>query len=248
MGIVRWTAKGLKITGEILDSENVEKWLESQARKLLEDKAKQLPAKWFAGQVRARRWLRKEVAQAIDGSPAFRAALEESLAKLPELLLEIALKISSAKPPKIVADNSRYALVVCPRGLVRQLYCIRVVDSLKNAATLSRFTGLPEMFLARCAQLSEDSYFLDKKRLPTLEKRGAIADIDDDYPWKLFDENGHYYVGVTRYSSDALSDKKAKQNFDSFIENNLEPLKITIGALSVPEIEDSRGKIMALFP
>ena len=55
MGAVRWTGKGLKLIGELLEAKDVEGWIEEKGREFIEKKLAQLPVKWLAGRTRAKR-------------------------------------------------------------------------------------------------------------------------------------------------------------------------------------------------
>lgn len=245
MGVIRWTAKGLKLTGEILDSENVEKWMENKARSLVESKLKQLPAKWLAGESRARRALRKEVQATVDASPTFRAALEEAMGKLPEILFSAARQIQSASIANILVTDYTFFLVVCPRGIVRQLYSNHLVSALKDSAALQQYVGLPGMFLEKIAGDSEDAYFSDKKRDSDLGKAGAVIDTDPEFRWGISDEDGHYYVAGTRYQE--LLNKETSKRFGEFASKNLGSLKIKIGKLSAQDVTNIQTQLKAIF-
>lgn len=250
MGVIRWTAKGLKLTGEILDSDNVEKWITDKGKQLLKGYLEQLPAKWCAGQARARRWLRKDIEQSLGASAPFRAALEESLAQLPRILLATAHKISSSNLSNLVQTDSleRTYIVTCPRGLVRRLYTEHVVSSLKDSAALAKYTGLQEMFLKSAAITSEDSYFSDKRRPPELGQRGEVVDTDSEFPWNFSQRNGHYYVGMTGpLTTGNLTDRDTLKGFRTFCSNNLEAMKIRMGKLTSQDIERLRTQLNSAF-
>jgi hypothetical protein len=249
MGVIRWTAKGLKLTGELLDSDNVEAWIETKGKQLLEQKLKQLPAKWFAGQLRARRWLQKDLQESVEASPAFQSALEETLSQLPTILLTTAQKLSNSASSQLsVKTGLDFYIVVCPRGVVRRSYSEHVVSSLKDAASLARYTGFPEMFLEGAASTSEESYFSDKKRPPELGQRGKVLDTDGEFPWGLLQQNGHYYVGMTsNLSSTNLSDKQTSKRFDEFCSKNLDLLKIRVGKLTSQDVDQLRTQLQSLF-
>lgn len=249
MAMIRWTGKGLKILGEILDSDSVENWMKNQGKKSLEDKLKSIPSKWFAGQARAERGLRKDIEESLGGSGAFRAALKATLEKLPTVLLVIANEIVKANVSDLmISDNlQRNYIVACPRGLVTHLYTQHVLACLKDAAGLQEYTGLREVLLTRAAVTSEESYFSSKGGgSPSLGQRGETLDTDEDYPWNIGRRNGHYYVGLTGISR-GLGDKPTMKEFRAFCSDNLEQIKVQIGKLTSKEIEGLRNELSRIF-
>ena len=249
MGVIRWTAKGLKIVGEILDSDNVEKWIKNQGQEFLKKKLIDMPGKWFAGQARAEHGLRKEIEESLGGSEAFRAALSATLEQLPTVLLVIANEIVKANISDLmISDNlQRNCIVVCPRGLVTHLYMQHVLSSLKDAAGLHKYTGLRDVLLNQAAVASEESFFSKKGGSPRLGQRGEILATDRDYPWSFLQRNGHYYVGLTGQLSKGLTDKPTAKEFRAFCSDNLGAIKVRIGKLTLQDIERLSNELSRTF-
>src|SRR5258705_8506355 len=91
MGMIRWTAKGMKLAGDMLDSDDVEKWLLSKGQALVEQKLTRLPANWLAGKTRAKRQLRAEILGELNKNEILRNGVEAKLAELP-LVIEKAAR------------------------------------------------------------------------------------------------------------------------------------------------------------
>jgi len=69
MPAIRWTGKGLKLIGGLLDTETFEAWAEAQGRQFIEDKVKTLTLKQLAGTTRAKRAVRSNASAAINSEP-----------------------------------------------------------------------------------------------------------------------------------------------------------------------------------
>jgi hypothetical protein len=246
MGAIRLTAKVLKLTGEVLDSDNFERWLLGKGGALFDRKLKDTSAKWFAGESRARRKVRNEIMRDID-SPEFMAALDEQLNQLPKLLRECAARIFSSTVNELFTGEStsyRNVLVVCPRSVIVRIYADQVVESLKNSAALEKYSGLAEVLLERVAGDFEKSYFLDDGRSAELGKNAKVVTTGTGTAWGLGPENGHYYVGIT---ANNLSNREERKKFDKFCNESVAVLKPKIGRLTPEQMDKVRNGLRAIF-
>lgn len=240
MGAVRWTGKGLKLIGQILEAEEVERWLEGKGRELVEEKLKEISVKWLAGRRRAKSKAAAEVRSTVENAETFMASLESSLASLPSAVLNVAGHLQKNGPETLVSsDFSRY-LTVCPRGLVREHYIRSVVKELKDSAELSRYEGLPERFLRRVAGESEEAFFrsvAQGSREPLPGNDSLILGVDDDFGWRVEGINGHYYVGKRSMYGTDLREKGQRKELEEELEPELAKMKVKLGKLTKEELE-----------
>jgi len=216
MGIIRWTAKGMKLAGDILDSDDVEKWVISKGQALVERKLTGLPVKLIAGQYRAKRQVRADILGEVNGNEILRSAIETNLAALPSLIEKTAREVGGTGPSAACERKSNFVLTLCPRELVVKRYTKYVVDSLKDSALLLKYEQLPEQFLAKSARLSEESYFAERSR-PDIGPRCRVVGTEPDFEWQLGETNGHYYIGYLYSGGDDLNVKAKAKEFDAFV-------------------------------
>ena len=55
MGVIRWTGKRLKLVGQLLEADEVERWFEDKLKDLAEQMFQDTSVKWFRGRARARK-------------------------------------------------------------------------------------------------------------------------------------------------------------------------------------------------
>lgn len=240
MGAVRWTGKGLKLIGQLLEAEEVERWLEDKGRELVEEKLKEISVKWLAGKRRAKSRAAAEVRSTVENAETFMASLESSLARLPSAILNVASHLQKNGPKTLVSsDYSRY-LTVCPRGLVREHYIRGIVNELKDSAELSRYEGLPERFLRRVAGESEEAFFRSVAQgssEPLPGNDSLILGIDDDFGWGVEGINGHYYVGKHSIFGADLREKRQRKELQEKLDPELAKIKVRLGKLTKEELD-----------
>jgi len=241
MGVVRWTAKGLKIIGQLLEAKEIEDWLEEKGKEFIETKLKEIPVKWIAGKTRAKNKIISEIHESVKNSETFQTSLEISLGKLPNALLDVAYHLRNNKFKSLCINISyKKDLIICPRGLVLEHFAKNVVDELKDSAELSRYVGLPERFLYNIAMQTENSFFihLTKGNQELLSGNNIAIGVDDNYGWNYSGIKGHYYAGSCEAYGTDFSDRKQKKEFVNEAELLLKKIKSKLGKLSKKEIED----------
>lgn len=240
MGAVRWTGKGLKLLGQILEAEEIEAWLEEKGRAFVEDTLTKLPVKWLGGRYRAKRRVVRDLRSSVEQSDTLRSSLQASLGRLPAALQNVAAHLRDKGPDQLGWKDFNHHLVVCPRGLVRQHYTRLVVQDLKDSVELARYEGLPDRFLVRMARQSEDSFFAEAASgsQRVLASAWIVMGVDDDYGWNVGELNGHYYVGGTSQYKADLSEKRQRKELLTKLEPRLEVAKIALGKLKRQEFDE----------
>jgi hypothetical protein len=238
MAAIRWTGKGLKLIGELLDTEAFEDWAASKGRQLIEDKFKTLTLKSLFGTYRAKRAVYSDASAAIN-SDAVKAALENQLIRLPALLLQIAEQIYHKGPRKLSWSDYPYQVVVCPRDLVSQYYVNSVVTALENSAELSNFTGLPAAFLKRTASTAEDEWFNDiSSPIPLPNHHSAISGVDASHGWNCYGKDGHFYVALAPSYKVDVNEKKGMRDLIDHTAKLLSQSKVALGEMTRPEVDE----------
>ena len=239
MSAIDWNGKGLQVASKVLSTSEVKDWLETKASDLLKETADGLSNSWFNGNGRARKAIFEKTSIVINDSPTFRIALEDSLAVLPRIIRQAGSVISTRKIDGIVIQDENYSVVAIPRPTVRRLYYGKMLDELHDSAELSPFRCLPEYFLRKKSYDSEASFFKlvkkqGDKKLPT--SANMIVSGDDSYKWVEGAIFGHYYWATSQHQ-DSLDKPKARKEFLKQIKPMLDTLKITVGKLSVKDVE-----------
>jgi len=238
MAAIRWTGKGLKLIGELLDTAAFEDWAESKGRQLLEDKFKTLTLKSLFGTYRAKRAVYSDASAAIN-SDAFKAALENQLIRLPALLLQIAEHIYHKGPRRLYWSDYKYQVVVCPRGLVRQHYVNSVVTALENSAELSDFVGLPAAFLERTASTAEGEWFDGiSSPIPLPNNHSAVLGVDASHGWNCYGKDGHFYVALAPSYKVNVNEKKEMRELVDHTAKLLSQSKVALGEMTRPELDE----------
>lgn len=250
MGAVRLAGKTLKIAGGMLDTDEVEDYILDRGGELVEKAFVQLPVKFLAGKARAKKRAIKVLMRAINDSEALRTAVENSLNKLPLLIVSRTEDIR-LKGPEALVRNEPYDhyVVACPRGVVLQKYELQLLNDLRNSAELADYAGLPEVFLKRLALESEQAYFDSASggnQLILPEANHLIFDTDATFRWDLKELNGHYYVGYVMGYSVNFEKKGLRNEFVADIAPSLKSLKVALGKMSYDEREEVKSSLDAV--
>lgn len=239
MSAIEWNGKGLKVASKVLSSVEVKDWLTTKASDLLKETVDGLPNSWFNGTGRAQGLIFDKTSAIINESPTFRIALEDSLAVLPAIVRATGSVISTRKVEGIVVRDDVYTVVAIPRATVRRLYLGKMLDELHDSAELSPFRCLPEYFLRKKSYDSENAFFklvrsAGDKNLPV--SSSLIISGDNSYKWVEGAILGHYYWATAQHQ-DNLDKPKARKDFLAQVKPLLDKLKITVGKLSVKDVE-----------
>ncbi|MEE9554030.1 MAG: hypothetical protein V3W18_06995 [candidate division Zixibacteria bacterium] len=249
MGAVRWTAKGMIFVGKLLEAKEVEEYLEKMGSRFITDKLQQLPVKWLAGQTRAKKQVLSDIRKSVDKSDTFRTALTAAVEKLPYVILQISEYIRKNGPDALILRAGFSTdIVVCPRGAVKDYYVNLVTNELKDSAELSRYEGLPLIFLERITRQSEHSFFYriaDSNYEILPGNSDMIIGVDDDFGWNIDGIDGHYYVGGRDSYGTDLSKRRQRKALLKDIEKMNKTIKIELGKLPQSEISNVVKRLSA---
>jgi hypothetical protein len=237
MGSLRWTGKAFQLVGELLTADEFEAWVEAEGRAFLEERLNSLGWKWLGGRTRAKNALRHEMLKDLDRSDLLRAALIRELDLLPQLLHNAADFMLKERAPHFNAGTYGKRVVAVPRVIVVNDLRATVSEALSGSHELSRFTGLPNIFLERKADAAERALFEHVAKNAPIgihDDRGLVLGINRDFDWTVGRPLGHYYVALANWS---LKEKKERKELISYLEPYLETLKAQLGSLTTEELK-----------
>lgn len=240
MSAVRWTGKGLKLLGSILENKEVEEWLEEKGQEIVERHLENLVVKSVAGQKRAVKSARSTIIDDITRSRTLNSAIAKELEYLPALVGSVSYNIYNRGPAFYHHSKASNYAVACPRAPIQRIYVNHVVGTLENSAELRRYEGLPRRFLSRIALQSEGAFFSRVRKL----KHGVLLpggnsvliDVDESYEWGYKRSRGHYYViGTNKYG--AKVEERDKKRFAAALEPIRDELCAKLGRASEEQID-----------
>lgn len=247
MGVIRWSAKGMKLLGEVLDSDDVERWLLDKGQSIIEAKLTQMPARWLAGNYRAKKSVRQDLLLAINGSESLRLAVESKLAHLPEIVHRVARDVRTFGPYEAHSSDSRFDVVMCPRELVRRRYAKWLLDELGSSAVFNRCVGMPNVVLTRLANASEEAFFAEGDRAQGGTQFQVVgADAQEDL--RLGGTPGVYWVGLVLYPTQCnLEEKKDQRLLAAFAPQAKRKISDAYVALKAGSMAGFSAKFEALL-
>ena len=247
MGKLKWTGKGLKILGDILEKGDLEDWLIGQGAALVKQKFETLTARWWCGRARAKSSVSTDVANAVN-SDAFTSALQQHLESLPAHAAKVAVRLSSISPDVLHKQQYPYWTVAVPRWVVRAVYTKEILKDLGASKELARFTGLPQSLLARIAGRAEESFFthlLDSKDITIIGTNAGICGVDRNFAWN--GDCGHYYVAGTDSLVDDILKDKDRNALQKAVAPLLKELTSALGSMDTPTFDRIRDALDVAF-
>jgi hypothetical protein len=223
--MLKWKRGEFAITGAIMAQSMFEAWIDGDGRTALRDAERRTPNRWFFGESRARRLLRREAKVAFSTRGTFAGMLKQQLDQLPLLVRSCAIIIRrSGYQPLNTVDGNR-GLCVVPRGVLQKDFRAQLIRELVDLPQVRAFRGLTERVVTAAAADAEAVLFdFLAKGNPLVDSsgRGLIIDVDRDFRWKVNGADGHYYYA---YSTDERIDLAAKKECRRFISEMQEGLK-----------------------
>ena len=72
MSVIKWTAKGVRLSGPVMTREDMEAWLRSRGHKAFQNTVDRFPASWFLGGYRARQKIFLSLSTSVNDSHPLR--------------------------------------------------------------------------------------------------------------------------------------------------------------------------------
>lgn len=236
----KWSAKGLRLIGELLEPGDVDSWFSSEGGDSFTETMKRLPLPWFFGHTRAKNRIVRDISKGLKQSATFRASLEAELEKLPWIIGRASTLIR-AKFPGIFTDTSEEVsheepdwLGVIPRVIVLELYTWWLRKELSDAAELAHYTGLSDYYLKNKAVAAERSFshFVKNKNYHVIDTDKMILNIDLDYRWITDGLPGHYYFARSFQDEINLKRRRHRKRLQKRFDERLQQMRARLGKMS----------------
>ncbi|MFQ5994780.1 MAG: hypothetical protein ACE5K1_06765 [Acidiferrobacterales bacterium] len=239
MGVIRWTPKGLQLTGPIFTVADMNAWLRYSGREAYTKASEQLWGRWFLNDQRTRRRLFRRLSKAVNASGVLQLALQESLQKLPSLIGKASGRIEMNGPTTLGASNNSGWLAIVPRAFVRNVYSRILMKDLAASAELEQFDGLPNLFLTKKAMESENIFFtlVNKQGYYVNSSSGMIFSVDTNFDWNWGTVAGHYYYGESTRLDKILTKRRDRKGFEASMKGGLERKQAEIQVLNQQRIK-----------
>ena len=239
--MLKWKRGEFVITRDLMTRGMFDLWIDADGRAALRDAWRRLPNRWFFGERRARRLLRKEAKIAFGRRGTFAGILKKHLDQLPLLVRSCAIIIRrSGYAPLNTIDGNR-GLCVVPRGVVVNDFKVQLVRELADLPQVRGFRGLTERVVTAAAHESEAILFeFVAKSNPLVDStgRGLIIDVDRAFRWKINNIDGHYYYAYSTEERIDLAAKKEGKKFISSLQDGLKGQSVYLKRLSSSEVAD----------
>lgn len=238
--MLKWKRTEFVITGDVMTQGMFEAWADEEGRAALRDALRRTSNRWFFGDRRARRLLRKEARLAFGSRGTFAGMLKKQLDQLPLLVRSCAIIIRrSGYQPLNTIDGNR-GLCVVPRGVLQNDFRVQLLRELVDLPQVRAFRGLTERVITAAAVESEAILFdfLTKNTLVDATGRGLIIDVDREFRWKINGSDGHYYYAYSTEEKVDLAAKKESKRFVSAMQESLKGQSVYLKRLSGSEVAD----------
>ena len=220
LATVSWNKGQFRIARQPVSEAMFDQWMESEGRSVLRETLRNTPVRWFFGNVRAQRALRRSVRRAFRPRGTFCAATVKHLNRLPLLIRSGAVKIQKAGHRELCTFDATAAIVVVPRGVVRNDVKAALVRELTAMSQVRAFNGLAERVLSSVAVEAETVFFnyvVKGGQLVDETGRGVVLGADADFRWNVGGTNGHYYYAASLEEGVDLSGTRERRRFLSDI-------------------------------
>ena len=239
--MLKWKRSEFFVARDLMSRDMFNLWIDADGRAALRDAWRRLPNRWFFGERRARRLLRKEAKIAFGRRGTFAGILKKHLDQLPLLVRSCAIIIRrSGYAPLNTIDGNR-GLCVVPRGVVVNDFKVQLVRELADLPQVRGFRGLTERVVTAAAHESEAILFeFVAKSNPLVDStgRGLIIDVDRAFRWKINNIDGHYYYAYSTEERIDLAAKKEGKKFISSLQDGLKGQSVYLKRLSSSEVAD----------
>lgn len=216
MATVSWKRGQFRIAGHPVSDEMFDQWVVGEGRSALREALRTTHLQWWFGNTRARRRLRRAVRNAFRPGGTFCAATVKQLGQLPRVVRGCAIGIQRTGHRQLCTFDPTAAIVVVPRGVVRNDIKVLLVRELAGLAQVRDFNGLTERVLSWAAIGAETAlfdYIARGKQHVDESGRGIILGGDSDFRWNINATNGHYYYAASLEERVDLTGSRERRRF-----------------------------------
>ena len=239
--MLKWKRGEFAVTRDLMTRGMFDLWIDADGRAALREMWRRLPNRWFFGERRARRLLRKEAKIAFGRRGTFAGILKKHLDQLPLLVRSCAIIIRrSGYAPLNTVEGNR-GLCVVPRGVVVNDFTVQLIRELVDLPQVRGFRGLTERVVTAASHEGEAILFeFLAKGNPLVDTtgRGLIIDVDRAFRWKINNIDGHYYYAYSTEERIDLAAKKEGKKFISSMQEGLKGQSVYLKRLTSAEVAD----------
>jgi hypothetical protein len=206
---------GFHIARNLIDAHTFRDWWKSDGKAVQYDMMLRIRARWFFGARRVRRRLFRAARRVFDPVAPFALELEQHLDDLPSVVGKIGLAIRKRGHRDFYTTEKDTAVIVIPRGIVRNDYEVRLVKLLSDSPHASAFPGLARRIVRHIADEAEELLFesLSRARDPMdAGERALLLGVDPAFRWRINGTDGHYYMAWSNGDED-ISSRRARKRF-----------------------------------
>ncbi len=241
MAILKWKRCEFVVTRDVMTRGMFDAWIDADGRAALRDAWRRLPNRWFFGEKRARRLLRREAKIAFGQKGTFAGILKKHLDQLPLLVRSCAIIIRRSGYAPLNTIEGNRGLCVVPRGVVVNDFKVQLIRELVELPQVRGFRGLTERAVTAAAHEAEAvlfEYLAKGNPLVDSTGRGLIIDVDRAFRWKINNIDGHYYYAYSTQESIDLAPKKEGRKFIAAMQEGLKGQTVYLKRLSSVEVAD----------
>jgi hypothetical protein len=216
LATVGWKRDQFRISGHPVTGDMFDSWVENEGRSAMRESLRNTSARWWFGKSRARSRLFATVRTAFRPGGTFCAATVKQLNQLPVVIRSCAAVIKKTGHRQLCTFDTSAAIVVVPRGVVRNDVKVILVRELTGLSQVRVFNGLTERVLTWVAANAESALFdrvAKGKQLVDESGRGVILGADRDFRWNINGMDGHYYYATSLNERVDLTNGRERRRF-----------------------------------
>lgn len=241
MAMLKWKRSEFAVTGDIMTRSMFDAWVDEDGRAALRDAVRRTPNRWFLGERRARRLLRREAKIAFGPRGTFAGTIKKQCDQLPLLVRGCAIIIRRSGYQRLNTVDGNRGLCVVPRGVLQNDFRAQMLRELVDLPQVRAFRGLTERVVTAVSNEAEAILFdhiAKGNPLVDASGRGLIIGADRDFRWKVHGSDGHYYYAYSTEERIDLAAKKECRRFIGAMQESLKGQSVYLKRLSGGEVAD----------
>jgi len=212
---------GFHVARNLLDPHAFREWWKAEGKSIHYDMLQHTRVRWFFGARRVQRRLRRAASRVFDRSAPFAIDLEQRLSEMPALIGKIGLAIRRRGYCDLYTIQETRAVIVVPRGVVRNDVAAILTRDLSESPTAAAFPGLARRIVPALAAEAEELLFENVRRgreAAAATDNGLLLSVDANFRWRINGTDGHYFLGLETSPDTNLNDRRKRRQFRAEIE------------------------------